>query len=92
MVSQDILDDESEHFDCDTCPLLEAQETLDADNREAWHLYSRCRTRLVVESRLTAEVFRRLVEGWPTRDVLEVVDRMSVIHEVLNPPAPQQES
>lgn len=86
-----MLDEESEHFDCDTCHVREVQATLDAENVEAWHLYHRLYGRMAVDLQLGPVLFPYLVAGWPAQDVLDLADRLAIVHDVLSPPAPRQD-
>ena len=77
---------EADQFDCDTCPLAASVQALDGSNAEAWSLYRRVYSRLNVEWGLVPDLFRRLVAGMDDDDVLELVDRLSLIFGILNPP------
>lgn len=62
------------------------QQRLDTRNAEAWGLYHRVQNRFAYEVRVTPDLFRALVAGWPAEDVVEIVERCNVIHAVLQPP------
>lgn len=66
--------------------MADAQALLDQDNLEAWHIYGRLAGRLVRECGLAPDLFRRLVEHWSTRDVLDLLERLTVMHDILQPP------
>jgi hypothetical protein len=91
MVDQDVLDTDAEHFDCETCPVRCMQGTLDAPNWEAWDIYHRLHARLVVDLKLAPVLFPVLVNGWPAPDVLELTERLAILHDVLAPMQSQNE-
>jgi hypothetical protein len=86
LVDQEVLDTDAEHFDCATCPVAEAQSTLDRENVEAWQLYGRVCTRFAVDVGLVGDVLRAHVEGWPAADVVDLMERFAVLYDVLSPP------
>jgi hypothetical protein len=88
VVDQDVLDTDAEQFDCETCPFVEMQATLDRDNEEAWSVYGRLGSRFLVDFGLIPDTLRRLVDGWPSAEVVDLMERLSVIHDVINPPPP----
>ncbi len=83
-----MLETDGDQFNCETCPVACQQATLDAANVEAWGLYHRMGNRFAVDFHLTADLFRGLVAGWPAEDVVDVLERLSVMYDTLSPPAP----
>jgi hypothetical protein len=81
-----VLETEPECFDCTTCPVAQQQATLDTANVEAWGVYQRMQSRFAVDFHLTADLFRAIVAGWPPEDVADVMERLSVMHDVFSPP------
>ncbi len=67
------------------------QATLDRANVEAWGLYHRLHSRFAVDFSLTTDLFRALVDGWSADDVADVIERLTVMYDVLEPPAPRTE-
>jgi hypothetical protein len=91
LVDQEVLDTDAEHFDCATCPVADAQDTLDRENQDAWQLYGRICTRFAVDMGVTADVLRAHVDGWPAADVVDLLERFAVMYDVLSPPPPRQD-
>lgn len=71
--------------------MADAQATLDADNREAWGMYGRIVSRLTVDLHMAPVVFARAVDGMDSDEVLTLVDRLAVMHNILNPPPQKPE-
>jgi hypothetical protein len=59
---------------------------LDQANREAWALFGRLDSRFARDYQLTADLFRGLVAGWPAEDIVEALERLTVMYDVLVPP------
>jgi len=72
--------------------LADAQDTLDLENREAWRIYERLCTRFALDLRLTSVVFPYVLEAWSSGDVVDLLDRLTLMHEVLNPPPPTEDA
>ncbi len=81
-----MLATEEAAFNCETCALAEKQATLDADNREAWDVYSRLCRRFSYDFHASTLLLERLTEHWPGSDVIDLLDRLSLMYDVLNPP------
>lgn len=77
---------EPELFNCTTCPVAAARASVWPENLDAWHVFQRLAARVVVETHVGAEVFRRLTEERGPDDVDDLVERLSVIYEWLVPP------
>jgi hypothetical protein len=76
-------------FDCDTCPVADALEDLWSENAEAWRLFNQMATRFTADLHLGGEVFRRLTaEVVDAEDLGDLLDRLSLIYELLYPPPP----
>jgi hypothetical protein len=68
-----------------------AQATLDRANEEAWQLYGRVCSRFAVDFNVVPELLRHLVDGWPSEDVIELMERFAVMYDVFNPPTQRQD-
>lgn len=69
--------------------MADAQATLDSDNREAWGIYGRLCNRFTVDLHVAPVVMASCVEGWSADAVIDLVDRLALMHDVLNPPPPR---
>jgi hypothetical protein len=62
--------------------------TLDAENRDAWRIYGQLCSRFAVDFGVAPDLLRALVDGWSPDDVVELMERLTVMYDVLSP-APQ---
>lgn len=79
------LEHEAELFDCASCPVAHALERAWPENLQAWRIFNKVAGRLVVEAHLGQEVFRRLTEDLDAETVSDVVERIELIHRIVNP-------
>lgn len=86
-MSAEVVEQERDSYDCNTCRLLEMQEALWPENAEAWEAYGPCSTPFVTERGLAPVVFRRCIAHRPWDEVLDLLDRLSIIEGVLRPPS-----
>ncbi len=82
----DVLSDEHEAFDCETCDLAQAQRNLDADNSEAWRVFHLCGRRVAVEWRMSGVVLGKITERMTVEETTDLVERLDVILAELFPP------
>ena len=87
-----IADEESAHFDCETCPLARALEALDGDNALAWTTYGRIYSRFHHDWGLIPTMFARVIDGFDPEDVTELTERLAVIYDILQPPPPERQA
>jgi hypothetical protein len=79
--------EDAQNFDCQTCPLAERLEALDAENAEAWRIFGRIYSRLALDMPGFVEPFlARVLADYDTDDALDLSERLGVIYDVLNPP------
>lgn len=67
------------------------QASLDRANGEAWGLFGRLQNRFAVDYRLMPDLFRAHIAGWPAEDVVDVLERLTIIYDVLCPPKSEAE-
>ena len=84
------IDSDLDAFDCETCALRQRLTELDEDNQEAWGMYRRLSRRILGDLDARALTLDRLTRGWPATRFDALVDRLNVIHDVLQPPKPQE--
>ena len=72
-------------FNCATCPVAAASANIWPENLDAWRIFQRLASRLVVDARLGPEVFRRLTEEYDGDKVEDVLERLGVIHDIVMP-------
>jgi hypothetical protein len=78
--------EDDDAFDCETCPVANAQATLDETNREAWSVYRRVCQRFPYDFHAAPLLLDRLTEHWPASEVVDLLDRLALMYDVLNPP------
>lgn len=81
-----VLEQESEAFDCETCPLAQAQQHLSPENAEAWRLFNLCGARVSVQWNLSGWILQRACERWTVDETMDVIERLDVILAELAPP------
>lgn len=84
------IESDLEQFDCETCGLRAQLVALDEENQEAWQMYRRLARRILGDLDARAVALDRLTRGWPAARFEAMVDRLNVIHDVLQPPKPQE--
>jgi hypothetical protein len=63
-----------------------AVDRLDRANREAWGLYNRVASRFCHEWGLMAFRLTQETAGWDATDVVDLLDRLDLIFDALQPP------
>jgi len=81
----DEVEADPDAFDCETCQLRERLDALRPENRAAWSVYGTLASRLSREWQVGGVAFGRLVAGWEGGDVLELIERLSLIHDYVAP-------
>lgn len=81
-----MLEDEAEHFDCETCEIAQAQRLLSPENAEAWRLFNLCGSRVSVQWQLSGWILQRVCERWSLDDTTDMVERLDIILAELAPP------
>lgn len=72
-------------YDCTRCALKAQTQQLWRVNADAWRIYRLLCSRFVALSTLRGPLFERLTEGWPAEDVIDLVQRLDVIVNLLEP-------
>jgi hypothetical protein len=86
VVDQEVLETDADAFDCTTCPLAAQQAALYRENVDAWHIFHTVGRRVVVQLGMGPEVFRQCVKDREPDEIVDLLDRLSLIHDVLDPP------
>lgn len=73
-------------FNCDTCPVRQKQEALDAPTRRALGIWATVGRRFVLEHGLAPWVLTPLTRGWTDDDKADLIDRLAMIYDTLVPP------
>lgn len=81
-----MLATDPEAFDCDGCAVREALDGLNAENAEAWEMFHRLASRFLVDAQLISTAFQQLMVGRDAADVLDVLERLEVIYDIVQPP------
>jgi hypothetical protein len=87
LATDEEVETDAELFDCDDCPVREALEGLWPENADAWRMFHRVVTRFAVDMHAGAEIMRRLAVDIDADDFGDLVDRFSLIYDLLYPPA-----
>lgn len=69
--------------------MAQAQADVWPENLDAWDIFKRLASRMVVDTGIGAEVFKRLTEDRPGHEVEELVERLGIIYDLV---APQKEA
>ncbi len=83
------VDAEPDRYVCDFCVLREQFEALWEPNREAWELWRSLNARPVVDFHLGPTVFASFCGDRTSDEVIDLIQRLSVIGTVLTPPEHQ---
>lgn len=82
----DTLTTDAAVFDCDQCPVRWQLEDLAAENVEAWVMFTRLSSRFLIDAHLIGDAFRHLTAGRDAEDILDILERLEVIYDILQPP------
>jgi hypothetical protein len=80
---------EADLFDCERCPVAKARAEVWPENLDAWQTFKRIASRIVIETQLGSEVFRKLTEDRTADEVHDLLERLDMIHEMVCPPKKQ---
>ena len=82
------LDADAEAYNCETCPVAEQLAHLDEDqaNGEAWRVFHRIFSRFTVDTHIASVVLEHVLAGHETEDTLTLVDRFTLLYDILHPP------
>lgn len=83
-----VIESDLDAFDCDTCRIRQELDGLDEENRTAWTCYRKLSRRIVGDLEARGVVLDRITRGLSPDDFDALVDRLNVIHDVLQPPKP----
>lgn len=75
-----------QHFDCARCAHQAQEQALWAVNAEALRIYRRLCGRTTVDLGLAGWLLEALTDGWSPADVVDLVARLELIRDVLDPP------
>ena len=84
------LEEEAEQFDCEHCALSLAQADLWPENAEAWRVFQGLASRLLVDWHLGPEVLRRLSEDFGPESFRDLMERLTVVYDLIYPPPPEK--
>jgi hypothetical protein len=63
---------------------------LDEENAAAWRLYRQLSRRVLGDLEARGVALDRLTRGWSAARFDEVIDRLNIIHDTLQPPTPTE--
>lgn len=86
MVDEETAEEDSEAFDCETCPVADALADLDGPNSEAWEFYKKVVTRLSADLYMGGVVLGSLTKGMDPDDFDDLWRRLTILYNALNPP------
>lgn len=78
-----------QQFDCTRCEHLVYEQGLFAVNARALSIYRRLCGRTVADLGLAGQLLQAETDGWASRDVLDLIERLERIRYVLDPPRPR---
>lgn len=73
-------------FDCGACPVMEALEGLDPENRRAWNLMHTIASRFLADTHAVPLVLSRLTADDDPETLADLMTRLSIIYDVTCPP------
>jgi hypothetical protein len=85
-VDDEMVSQEAEAYDCDTCEVMTRITGLDDDNREAWALYRRCCNRFLVDLQAGHLMLQRATEELDSETFVDRCERLRVLYDVMQPP------
>lgn len=85
------LEHEAESFDCGSCPVQAHLAGLDVDNQHAWDLAHTLLTRMVGDTHSFGPLLVRLTGEMDEEVFADLVQRLTLIYDVLVP-APRRRS
>lgn len=65
--------------------MANALDALFPENADAWQVFHQIATRFVVDAGLAGAVFQRLTDDCSRDDVEDLVDRLSLIYDIVQP-------
>jgi hypothetical protein len=74
-----------QEFDCRSCVVMERLLELDSENRSAWALHRQLCNRFVVDLEAGSVALDRLTDGQDAEAFADTIDRLNVIHDVMQP-------
>jgi len=83
-VTDDALVD-ADAFDCGRCEFRALRDALTPENARAWAVWQRIGTRLGMEFGTAGYHLTRLTDGWPAKDVDDLMARLAVLYDTLHP-------
>ncbi len=79
------LGEEPEQFDCANCHVANALDDLWPENVEAWRLFQRLASRLVVDAHLGTWAMLRLTARRTPSEAEALLDRLALLYDLLLP-------
>ncbi len=89
-MEDEALEQEPELYQCETCPVADAQGQLWTENAEAWGVFQRLAQRFVIDTHLGPSVFAALTADAEPDAVVDLVERLGVMYDIVAPPQPKQ--
>lgn len=77
---------EADGFDCETCPVTHARAAVWPENLDAWEVFMKLASRVVVEHHLGSHVFARLTDDYAPDALEDLIERLDRIQHLLVPP------
>jgi hypothetical protein len=65
--------------------VADSLQSLDGENADAWRLYTRLCTRLVIDAGLSGTVYEQATRDLSDEAQTDLIARLSVIHDLLQP-------
>lgn len=85
LADDELVAQEAEAFDCETCPLAAQLAALDDDNQEAWALYRACCNRFLVDTHAVGVALARLTAEDDPETFAQKAERLRILYDTLQP-------
>lgn len=84
--SDEEINEEPSLYDCERCPVADALDGLDDENRETWQIYNQAISRFAVETHTVPLVLQDALAEMTTDARIDTMQRLALLYDVLSPP------
>jgi len=77
----EVVETDSEQFNCETCEVARRIEGLDTENRRAWGLFHQVCSRFAMETRSSGTVLAQLTREEDEDDMRQLTTRLAILYD-----------
>jgi len=81
----ELVQQEPDLYDCDSCQLLSHLNDLDGANQQVWALYKSCCNRFTQDLGAGSVMLDRLTQDMGAEEFAETAERLAVVYDILAP-------